>query len=256
MKLNEQQQNKVMWAVGGVFGLVLVYYILNLVYIGPRETVVKDIGKQQAIKLENDKLKEKAAAANVKWKELNIPTDGNRMESDLRQTVNAAAGRSAGNFEVGRWNYTNDHPLTVPRTPERTDTHTDFDEMHFTLAATTTTSHIGRFLNYLESIKMPARIDKIKITSKKSGQDELGVDVYLSALVFVPHAGATPLPMPTPDDATGGMDDAGFTPGPGGIIKSLDPPLPPGDDIAEQMKKRRQMQLAAPEAPATTTSPK
>ncbi|HVT82558.1 MAG TPA: hypothetical protein VHM90_18095 [Phycisphaerae bacterium] len=259
MKLDEEQQTKAMWAVGIVAGLALLYFALvRPLYLQPREQKVKDIAAATKLRDENARLLAKADALKPKWKELQIPSGPNAseaMEASVRATVDAAAASNVGAFTIGKFYKSQDRPLLAPKSPDRQDTRTDFTELRFTMSTTTTTNHLAKFLNYIESTKMPARIESIKIDAIKSGIDNLNIDIIMSAIVYTPRlaAGAKPgTGGATATTLTGQPSGAGFTPGSTSLSVSLDPPLPEGGSMEERLKKRREDQLKAPgpESPA------
>jgi hypothetical protein len=254
VKLDERQQNMVMWGLGGILGAVALYYlILNPLYFARRAKLDKDIATQQKLFNENEAIKKKAADANKKWRDLNIRylADSNIVEAELRDSLLAASDRNAGNFTFNKMSINAQRPLVVPRTAGRTDTKTDFTEIKFTATAFTSTSRIGRFLAMLERMKMPAKIERIKIVSRKSGSDDLQLEIAMSALVYSPRPGAAGTIIGPAGLTPDGQQITGVAPGLGNLIKPLDPALPPGSDLAERMRLRRTNQIKALESSAT-----
>lgn len=247
----------VMWGLGGILGAVAIYYlILNPLYFAKRAKLDKDIAAQQKLYTDNEAIKKRATEANKKWREMNIRylVDYNLVEAELRENVLAASDRSAGNFSFNKMSINAQRPLVVPRTPTRTDTKTDFTEIKFTATAFTSTSRIGRFLNTLERTKMPAKIERIKIVSRKSGSDDLQLEIAMSALVYSPKPGAAGTIIGPGGLTPDGEQITGVASGLGNIIKPLDPALPPGNDLAERMRLRRTNQIKALES--STPAPK
>jgi hypothetical protein len=87
---------------------------------------------------------------------------------------------------ISSWNATGLRAVSLgPRDPNR-EAAKDFQECRYTATGTTTTARLARFLQTIETVAIPARIDSLTITTPNIGVDRLRVEMTISALVFSP----------------------------------------------------------------------
>jgi hypothetical protein len=80
--------------------------------------------------------------------------------------------------------------------PERTEKEKDFYKITFRATGGGGMSQIGRFLHRLETASVPVRVTDVTITSRKSGTDELGIQLGIATSYLAPEA-ADKLPRAT-----------------------------------------------------------
>jgi hypothetical protein len=175
------REQLIAWVLGGVLGLGAVYYV-GTTWFDARTRMDQKINTLQNKFHDNQLVLDKAKKVNSELANLGVQTiDLNRPDPSRTDAMIRNAYYNAG-LTVTGWSGAGLRPAAGTR---------DFQESKYTAQATTTTARLARFLQTIENARLPARIDSITITTPQQGQDNLHLELTVSALLFAPRSTTT-----------------------------------------------------------------
>jgi hypothetical protein len=170
------------WVLGGVVGLAGIYSG-GAYWFGEYDgSKTKIANLQKQIKLDNENIEngKKAMALMKQWGIQTInPAQPDTAPTDamVREYYHNSG------LTISSWAQAGLRPASSIGTK---DAARDFMECRYTATATTSTARLARFLQTIENLSIPARIDGITITTPKPGIDQLRVEINISALLYAP----------------------------------------------------------------------
>jgi hypothetical protein len=166
--------------MGAVLGLGVVYYA-GMTWWEARSNLDKKIRDQRNKLSEENNLIDRAKKVDAYLTGLNIQRiDPNRPDPARTDALVRNTYYNAG-ITITGWTAAGLRTTAGTR---------DFQESKYSATATTTTARLARFLQTIESARIPARIDSITITTPKQGQDNLHLELTISALLYAPRGAA------------------------------------------------------------------
>ena len=148
----------------------------------------------------------------VQWNDIETRTDARRVElidtnklikesreksrqwsamSGKRLPRNASEAESQILNSVREWASEARLPPLSAVKPERSEKEKDFYKMTFRATASGSMAQVSRFLYYIQTSSVPARITDVTITSRKEGTDELTLNLGIATIYPVPESEKT-----------------------------------------------------------------
>jgi hypothetical protein len=250
--LNKREQ-LIAWVLGAVLGLGVLYYA-GMTWWDARLDLDKKTQKLRSQLNEENDLIERAKKVDTQLAALQIQRiDPNRPDPARTDALVRNTYYNAG-LTITGWTAAGLRSTAGTR---------DFQESKYSATATTTTARLARFLQTIESAHIPARIDSITITTPKQGQDNLHIELTISALLYAPKttttaaaAGAASRLTTARGPETARTANATATaPGRGAVALSTTKAGPTAEEqsklIEEMMKRRKAEEERLATAPAT-----
>ena len=172
--LNKREQ-AIAWAVGSVVGLFVLYQLVNTVYMGQLNSYNDQLYKDQKTGATDKATLDQAVILRPKSGRPGHPF-GPRDDGPAGATL---VTNFATQTQVRISNWT---AQTVTRPVQKTD----YQEATYKMQAKGNSGGFFRFLLSLENSHTPMRVDSIEIVGQPPGQDDLAVNLTLTALIYAP----------------------------------------------------------------------
>jgi hypothetical protein len=194
-KLSDEQVKRLttmgVWVGLGCVLLWLLYqYVWVGLYWGPRTQLSTQIAKLKKTNESNARLLSRAAQDSTLWAKmsvLNMKEDEDARDKTAQAVweIFSQAAQQSG-FTFISWVDNGTHPSTG---------RLDFQEIRFTASARTTTNRLAGFLYLVENTnQVPARVDSLNVHAQTPGNDDLHVEMVISALLYNPRVTMKPRP--------------------------------------------------------------
>ncbi len=180
MTLNKREQ-LIAWVMGAVLGLGVIYYG-GMTWWDARAALDRKVLETRNKLSDENSLIDRAKKVEAKLAEWQVQRiDPNKPDPSRTDALVRNTYTNAG-ITITGWTAAGLRSTAGTR---------DFQESKYSATATTTTARLARFLQTIESARIPARIDSITITTPKQGQDNLHIELTISALLYSPRSATT-----------------------------------------------------------------